>query len=280
MNISYFPKQMALQSEPVWKAFLDGCKVNNLTPKENCLDADMAVIWSVLWYGRLRYNQQVFEHYRRQNKPVFIIEVGALDRGNLWKISVNHINSSGIYPYPKVLNTERPNKLGLTLSPVNQQRNSPILIAAQHQHSLQWENLPETSQWVRDLVKSIRVYSSRDIILRPHPRCLINVSIPGVYTQSPNKLENTYDRYDINFNYHCVINYSSGPSIQSVIAGTPVITSTASLAYPMSFPLEQIENPYLPDRNEWFIKLSYTEWTLDEIKQGIPQRYLLNLIDK
>ena len=279
MKISYFPKQMALQSEPIWQSFLEGCKANNLNPIEESMDADMAVIWSVLWYGRLRYNQQIYQHYRQQNKPVFIIEVGSLSRGNLWKISINHITTNGIYPYPNILDLERPTKLGLTLQTNNNKRDDAILIATQHRYSLQWENLPDPDQWVNDLIKTIRLYSSRDIIVRPHPRSPINVSMPGVHMQIPHKIENTYDRYDINYNYHCVINYSSGPSIQSAIAGTPIVTSSDSLAYPVSFPIEQINDPYLLDRQKWFIKLSHTEWTVDEIKQGIPQRYLLDLID-
>ena len=96
MKIAYFPNQTALQSEPIWQAFLEGCKNNNIIPVENSMDAVAAVIWSVLWHGRMKSNQQVYNHYRNQNKPVFIIEVGALKRGTTWKISLNHINALGI----------------------------------------------------------------------------------------------------------------------------------------------------------------------------------------
>lgn len=280
MKIAYFPKQTALQSEPIWRAFLEGAQANNLTPVENALDADTAVIWSVLWYGRLKSNQQIYEHYRRQNKPVFIIEVGTLDRGNLWKISVNHITTQGIFPYPQHLNLNRPQHLGLDLKPLNTQKHDAILIATQHQHSLQWKDCPEVSMWTKDIIKTVRMYTDKDIIVRQHPRWPIHISMPGVHMQFPHKIENTYDRYDIDYNYHCVINHTSGPSIQSAIAGTPVVCSPESLAYPVSFPMEHINNPYLNNREEWFAKLSYTEWTVDEIRQGIPQRYLLNNIDK
>ena len=83
-------------------------------------------------------------------------------------------------------------------------------------------------------------------------------------------LPNTYDSFDFDYNYHCVINYNSGPTVQAAINGVPVICDQSGLAYPVSDRLENIENIQLPNREEWFLKLCHTEWTVDEISQGIP----------
>ena len=37
---------------------------------------------------------------------------------------------------------------------------------------------------------------------------------------------------------------------------------------------EDIEKITLPDREEWFNRLCHTEWTVDEIRQGIPLKRL------
>jgi hypothetical protein len=71
-----------------------------------------------------------------------------------------------------------------------------------------------------------------------------------------------------------VINHNSGPCVQAAIKGTPVICDKSSLAYPMSEKWENLENPLLPDREEWFLKLTHTEWTVEEIAQGIPIKRL------
>ena len=276
MKIAYFPKQTALQSEPVWSAFLNGMKPHGWTPVENSLDADAAVIWSVLWKGRMLANKQVYDHYRQQGKPVFIIEVGTLKRGVTWKVSLNNITNDGIYPTLDI-DPGRPDKLGLSLAPIRQSRRPTILIATQHSQSLQWEGMPSVEQWLTNTIQSIRLHTDRDIVVRSHPRAPVQLltSYKSVTFEQPIKIPNTYDVYDIDFNHHCVINYCSGPSIQAPIAGTPVICGSRSLAYPVSTSMNSIDTPKLPDREEWFVNLCHTEWTIDEIDSGIPQKNLL-----
>ena len=115
---------------------LESLQANGLKTVENSWDTDAAIIWSVLWNGRMRANQQVYEHYRRLNRPVIIIEVGALHRGRTWKIAVNHVTSQGYYGHTQDLDPDRPAKLGVMLS-TNNIRRPDIMIAAQHSRSLQ-----------------------------------------------------------------------------------------------------------------------------------------------
>ena len=93
-------------------------------------------------------------------------------------------------------------------------------------------------------------------------------------------MPNTYDDFNILYGYHCVINYNSGPAVQAAIQGVPVLCDSSSLASPVSTSWETLENPQLPDREEWFLKLCHTEWTVKEIAQGIPLRRLLPEIVK
>ena len=78
-------------------AVLDSLQARGIQTQENSMNSDAVVIWSVLWHGRMAANQQVYQHYRAQGKPVIIIEIGALYRGNTWKIAVNNITSQGYY---------------------------------------------------------------------------------------------------------------------------------------------------------------------------------------
>jgi hypothetical protein len=132
------------------------------------------------------------------------------------------------------------------------------------------------SKWIEDTVLEIRKYTQRPIIVRPHPRYPVRLNIKDIQVHNPKQLPNTYDDFDVNYNHHCVVNFCSGPSIQSAVAGTPIICDEASLAYPVSIPMSQIENPVMPDRTDWFVKLCHTEWLIDEIAQGIPIRRLLD----
>jgi len=279
MRLAYFPNQTALQSESVWRSFLDGWCSHGLNIEENSMTADAALIWSVLWQGRMHSNKQVFEHYRKQGKPVFIIEVGALMRGHTWKVSVNNITAQGSYANQENFIFGRAEKLGIALEPEKNSRKSEILITLQHDRSLQWQGMPSTAAWLDQTIKEIKKYSSKSIVIRPHPRgSLRNPVIPGVRVEYPRKLVNTYDKFDINFNYHCVINWNSGVAVQAAISGTPVITGPTSLASEISGNFANIDNILLPDRQHWFEKILHTEWTVEELQQGIPQKRLLDNI--
>ena len=276
MKIAVFPHQAALNSAPVLSAFIQGCQKLGIETVENRMDADAAVIWSVLWQGRMRANQQVYQHYRSQNKPVFIIEVGSLKRGKLWKISLNNINRLAAWGNEKDLDFSRPATLALNLQQFRQIRPKTILIAAQHDKSLQWQGMPTLKQWVESTIDNVRQFTDIPIVVRPHPRCPIQtISRPDIVFERPKKLNHTYDDFDINYNHHCVISHCSGPGIQAAISGTPVICHESSLAYPVSNPMSLIEDPQLPDRTEWFVKLCHTEWLVEEIAEGIPIRRLL-----
>lgn len=276
MKIAYFPNQTALQSEPVWRAFLQGCITLGFETVENTMDADAAVIWSVLWQGRMRANRAVYEHYRKQGKPVFVIEVGSLKRGKTWKISLNNINRLAHWGNEKNLDLDRSSTLGVSLHDFRQIRTKKILVATQHEFSLQWQEQPPMTEWVKQTVERIRQYSDLPIVLRPHPRYMFSIRNLNVEIQRPSKIPDTYDEYNLNYDYHCIVNFNSGVAVKSAIAGTPVICDTSSLAYPVSSTFEQIENPVLLDREEWFLKLCHTEWLVEEIAQGIPIRRLLD----
>jgi hypothetical protein len=268
----------ALNSTPVFDAFANGVITLGHEIVED--NEDVSVIWSVLWNGRMLGNHQVYQDCIKQGRPVIIIEVGSLKRGTTWRISEGHINGLGVFGNNDQLDLKRPEKLGVTLRPVLDRRRGEILIATQHVKSLQWQGQPNMEQWIRDTIAKVKRYTDRRIVVRPHPRSQLRERFTDAVIEHPKKLVNTYDDFDINYNYHCVINHNSGPCVQAAINGTPVICDSSSLAFPVAEKWENLENPKLPDREEWFLKLAHTEWTVEEIAQGIPLQRLESHLDK
>ena len=276
MQIAYFTNQTALNSEIIWKKFLDSCKRFNIVPVENSLDADFALIWSVLWHGRMKPNQAVFDHYKNLNKPVFIIEVGSLKRGTTWKVSVNNITKQGIYANEYNFIPNRDKKLGIKLLDFNFSHSSPILIAGQHDRSLQWTYGGSCRDWINKKITEVRQFTDQLIYVRPHPRNFFRENYgKNIICQVPNKIPNTYDQYDLTFNYKAVINFNSGVGIQTAINGIPIICDETSLAYEVSSTLSNMSKPPIVDRSLWFTKILHTEWTTEEIEHGIPLERLL-----
>lgn len=270
MRVAYFPKSCALNSQPVMTAVLSSLRRAGHTTVENSLDCDAAVVWSVLWHGRMAANQRAYMHYRSLNRPVIIIDIGALYRGDTWKLALNHITAQGYYGHQENLDKDRPRKLGISLA-INLTRNPAILLAGQHPKSLQVAELGSQEQWVNNTVATLRQVTDRPIVYRPHPRAsLYRDRLPkNIAIDTPNPVPNTYDHFDMHFDYHAVVNHNSGPGIQAAIAGTRPVVDHTSLAHPVSINISDLDKPYTVDRDQWLIEICHTEYRLNEIESGI-----------
>jgi hypothetical protein len=278
MKFKIYRKNSALNSLPVLNAVETGLKRLGHSVVEH--NEDVPVIWSVLWQGRMAHNRPLFENCRKNNRPVVIVEVGNLIRNVSWRVSLNHVNAQGIFSNKKDLDVSRPNILNLHLKEPKFSRKKEIIIACQHNRSLQWEGLPSTEIWIDKILKDIRNFSDRPVVIRPHPRSSIAVSRKDVRIEYPQKIKNSYDDFDINYDYHCLINHNSGPAIQAAINGIPIICDQSSLAFPISNQIKDIETAFLPDRESWFLELCHTEWLIDEISKGVPFLRLMPEIEK
>jgi hypothetical protein len=269
MRIAYFPNYVARNGSNILSAFLDGCAGRGISTIEDSLDADVAVIWSVLWHGRMAPNRAVWNHYRSLGRPVVIIDVGALYRGNTWKIAVNNITADGYYGHTQNLDWDRPRRLGISMA-LNLSANPRIIIAAQHSRSLQVAELNSQEQWIMQQVEQLRTVTDRPIVVRPHPRCALDLTMlaPDIAIEQPQKIANSYDSYNLAFDCHAMVNYNSGPGIQAAMAGTRPIVDSSSLAHPVSIKLADIDQPYTVDRDQWLVEICHTEYTANEIAQG------------
>ena len=268
MRFRLYREYGALNSPPVFDAIEHGLRQQGhviVTDNE-----DVSVIWSVLWSGRMRQNKLIYDRCQQMGTPILIVEVGNLKRGETWRISLDHINNLGKFGNNVDLDPHRSEKLGVKLQPIPAARRGEILIACQHQESLQWQGMPAMKDWVATTIEKIKQYTHRRIRVRYHPRSAFPFKQSGVEVERPTRIPNTYDDFDIFYNYHCVVNHNSGPAVQAAINGVPILCDSSSLAADLSIKWTELDSPYVPDRADWFLKLCHTEWTIDEIRQGIP----------
>lgn len=281
MKFKLWRKFGALNSKPVFDAFEHSLVANghNISNSDNIVDSDVHVIWSVLFNGRMLGNANIWNSCRSAGKPVIVLEVGGIQRGTTWKVALNGINRDAYFG-PKGNGPERAQKLNLSLRSWRE-NGEHILICGQHDKSLQWQNMPRMSNWVMDTIEEIQKYTDRPIVFRPHPRCRLDTierQYRNVYRQDPLHISGTYDDFNLSFmKAHAVVNWSSNPGVQSILAGVPAFVGHSSLAYDVANDIDfmhDIENPCKPDRQQWLNDYAWTEFTLEEISQGIP----LNLL--
>ena len=279
MKFSLWTQYGALNSKPVFAAFAHSLVADGHDVVWNDPVSDVDVIWSVLWHGRMASNKTIWDRNVAQSKPTVVLEVGGIKRGTTWKVGLNGINRAAYFGEQNNDRT-RADSLGLVCKPWRSDGNF-ILIAGQHEQSEQWRDQPRMSRWVMETIENIQAHTDRPIIFRPHPRCPlpdIEKEYKNVYRQNPQKIDGTYDDFDMKFdNIYCTVSWTSNPGIHSVIQGVPAYTSTSSLAWDVSIKsLTNLDNPPMPDRQQWLNDYAWTEFTVEEIASGLPLKRLTN----
>ena len=276
MIFSLWTHYGALNSKPVFDAFRTGAN----TLGHDCVNDGndgIDVIWSVLFNGRMAGNQAIWERCQRESRPCIVLEVGGIKRGTTWKVGLNGINRDAYFG-PSGNSSDRVRLLGLQVKPWKYD-GEYILIAGQHDKSLQWQSMQPMSQWVMDTIQFIRAQTKRPIIFRPHPRCplpAIEIEFKDVKRQQPHQIKGTYDDFDMQFdNIWATVSWSSNPGVHSIINGVPAFTGPSSLAFDVAEQnLRNIETPLYCDRTQWLNDYAHTEYTIEEISQGIPLKHL------
>ena len=279
MRFSFFREYGALNSVPVFDAFAKSLTDAGHTVVGDDMHSDVAVIWSVLWHGRMIGNKPIWDYFRRSGRNVIVLEVGGIKRGTTWKVGLNGINRDAYFG-DLGNSSHRSDLLELSLKSWKKD-GEYILICGQHDKSLQWVGMPSMSNWVMNTIDEIQKYTDMPIVFRPHPRCPlpdIERQYKNVYRDRPQKLLNTYDDYNLSFNkVHAVVSWSSNPGPLAILSGVPVFAGPSSLAYDVSnIDFKDIEHPNKPNRRQWLNDYAYTEYTLDEISQGLPLKNLTN----
>jgi hypothetical protein len=276
MKIEAWPMHGPLNSKNIFAKLIqsmqktgDNVSVNKET------NGDVAVIWSVLWRGRMQGYKPIWDRYRKQGKPVIVVEVGGLRRNLSFKIGINGINRDADFANQEFDDKRWP-LFKHELRPWNP-TGDLIVICGQQDTSEQWNGLPKMSNWIEQQIQEIRKYTTRPILVRPHPRNIITFDenkFKNVKVRLPKRDFRTYDDTDFKETLEgtwAVVNHSSNPAMEAVMKGIPVFVSKSSLCHDVgNIKLADINTPAMPNRLAWANKLAYTEWFEDEIEQGLP----------
>ena len=273
MIISHYPNNLPNNAKEVYPQLTDAISKTDVLV-EDCRDADAALIWSVLWYGKMAGNKRIWESYREQNKPVIVIEVGGLLRNRTWKLGINGINRDADFALEEYMPNDRAQKLGIVLQPWKHE-GEYVLICGQHGHSEQWRNMPDMDTYYRNTITEIRKHTDKPIVVRSHPRfrenlhwtCNMNwYKDHGVTWNIPKHVQQTYDSFDLEHmlkHTYFTVSHSSNAGLNSVIQGVPAVVSPSSLAWDVRTEIGSWLSK--PDRHNWINKLCYVEWFADEI---------------
>lgn len=282
MKFSLYKHYGAKNSTAVFDAFANALVRHGHQISYHDDSADVAVIWSVLWKGRMASNRLVWQTFVKTNRPIVVLEVGALKRGTTWRMGLNGIGLASRF-YSQDQTPDRAYALGLFDPAPTVNTGSHILIALQQTTSHLWRDMPPLSEWLTSVLSQLKTVTDLPILVRPHPREPLRFNLPGVDLQLPQSVPGSYDDFDFDHvlqQAHCVINWNSNPGIQAAVRGVAVMTGPDSLAAPVgAWDFGRIhDTAWVSEdaRYRWLSDLAYHEWTLPEIQQGIMIPQLLS----
>lgn len=157
-------------------------------------------------------------------------------------------------------------RLNLELKPWRNNGNH-ILVCGQRDGGWSMKGV-DMNQWALESVRQIRRITDRPILVRAHPKNPIAQTlfkaIPNLKFSQGSTLQQDLQ------NAWASVFFNSSSCVASILAGVPVFANDHDcVAYDVAnHAIDQIENPALPDCNQWLWDLSAAHWTDEESRAG------------
>lgn len=257
-------------------AFADGiretgeeCEVHPVDRYQKC---DVAVVFGVRKraVAMSKHRGDIIDLHQKCGRPVVVIDSGYVKRDQYFSVGLNGLNGRADFKNDKSP-TDRLTELGADLAPWRAD-GGHVLVCGQ----IPWDaSVQDTDhiEWCRQTVSRIRERTARKVIFRPHPKCAAQVEY-GVNADAISCAPLAMDLEGA----HCVVTFSSNTGVDAALAGIPVFADDfGSMAWPIANKsFAWIDAPIRPAREQWARNLAYTQWTLEEMKEGKPWRHLMH----
>jgi hypothetical protein len=222
---------------------------------------------------------EVISFYKSRGVPVIVIDFGFIDRASRpenyetghWYVGLDGLG----WLTPKDVPGDRLEKLDrLERDGQDSPRtNAPILVCGQvpndASHGL---NEAELSRYYRDLADQIRRQTDREIWFRPHPK-FPSLKPRGFAGIDRGPLLESLKGASLVF----VLNSNTGLDAlqigRTVITCRDAIYSDAALRWPCTIP-SGVTQPRKKTVDAVLRRISYSQWTLEEIRRGDPLNFL------
>lgn len=272
-----------------------------LHPGMTALPCDVALVQGFVHeHGKdaphLRLRKEVIDLQKKNNNRSLIVD------SNLFlyrdpRNSRNYLRYSfdGVFPttgfyFDTIVDSQRWKKvsrdLGIELKPWRTNGNH-ILICLQRNGGWSMGNI-DVQEWAISTINEIRKHSDRPIVIRAHPgdkaareyldprnpKCKIKFSKSVRLSNNINLVDDLKDCW-------AAVNYNSSPVVGAAIEGVPIFVcdpSKSQCAEIANTDLSKIENPSIPDRQQWVERLSMFHWNFDELRSGECWKHMKKFI--
>lgn len=240
----------------------------------NGVEGDIACFYGL--EGKL---SKAFKEYSSKAKMAYI-DLGYWGRkdGGRWaghhKITINSRHPTD-YFQRRVHDGKRMSSFNLKIESWRKTNTGHILLVGMGDKGARAEGY-ELQQWENWAVTELRKYTKRPILYRPKPSCKKSRPIPGVgYSKESLAQNREKGLLTALENCYATVSHHSNVAVDGIIRGIPAFV-WKGVAAPMGCQdLSQIDNPVrLEGKEQWLRDISYCQWSVKEIYDGVAWRDL------
>lgn len=226
---------------------------------------DVAVIfgWYKYAYSPTMQKKAIIDKHPRDK--LIVVESAFVKRGEYYQAGWGGFAGDADFR-SEDSDSKRWEQIGVELKPWRKSKG-PVIVCGQLPRDTQVQDVDHL-KWCKTTFRAVQKLGL-DVRFRPHPK----VDDPAIY-----KIHSKYhDKSSIkDLNASCFITWNSTSSIDALIEGIPAITmNRSSMAWPITqHDIEDCLNLKYPDRTEFFNKLGYSQWTLEEMQEGLVWQHL------
>ena len=230
--------------QPFIEAMATGSRANAYVPEEN---ATYRGGDSIIW-GLIRGAPELMQQTRAAGQDFFQMDNAYFGRDRYYRVTKNALQLTSVAARDHARFEATFRDIGYSLRPWKKQRNGPIVFCLSTHHLFNFYGL-DIQRWVDDTAARIRTLTNRPLELRQKQTQGIEQQIADAW---------------------CVVTHVSAAALDALRLGIPVVTTGDCAATPLATPLEEIDNPRLPDgREELFASLAWGQFTPDEMRSGL-----------
>ncbi len=215
-----------------------------IRPKGQPQPGDALILWN-----RSRSFEPLAERYERAGGIVIVVENGYLPRRPIaaekaFAISIGKHNGAGRWP-----NHDAP-RFPIEMQPWRQDGDHILILP---QRGIGSPGVAMPINWLRMTQKRIAAMTRRPVQIRKHPGVRPVVALEDDLARA-----------------WAVVTWGSGAAIKALVAGVPAFYSMNNwIGGPAALPLrDDIEHPYLRDRDHLARALSWAQWGESEVRSG------------
>lgn len=205
---------------------------------------------------------------RHQGRSLIMIESAFVKRGEYWQVGFGGCAGNADFR-SEDMPMDRWHSFGMKGRPWQDRKDAPVVICGQLIRDTQVQDV-DHPKWCRETVAFFHKLGV-PLLFRPHPKAATKTE----YGVDPCHID-THPLGAVLKRARCFVTWNSTSAVDAVINGVPVmVCDKSSISWPMGIhEIAHPDNLIFPKREPWLAGLGYSQWSLADMKAGLPWKHL------